>query len=155
MDINARNTSAIGKPALIFNTEYGLLSTTQKLLLNALKESPVVRFDRYAENVHVRMRDLSCLTAYTGREYSLFSRNDKQYLVIGTERGIHIAEELADKLVEQGYKWSGHTHVGNNKFCLMPSAADYATLGKFKQKRSVIYNSIGQYYVFEKEVEPC
>lgn len=155
MDIKARNTSAIGKPSLIFNTEYGLLSATQKLLLNALEKQAVVHFDRHEENIKIKMRDLSCLTAYTGKEYSLFSRNDRQYLVVGNENGIQIAERLTRELVNLRYRWSGHTHVGNDIFCLMPSDADYDTLSKFKQKHSVIYNSIGQYYVFGKEDRSC
>lgn len=133
----------------------GILSTTQKLLLKSLEIKSVARFDRYSDNISIKMKDLSCLTAYTGREYSLFSRNDRQYLVVGTERGIHIDEELTNELVKSGYKWSGHTHIGNDMFCLMPSDADYETLDKFSQKRSVIYNSIGQYYIFEKEEDLC
>lgn len=155
MEIKTRNTSAIGKPSLIFNTEYGRLSTTQKLLLKALENSETAHFDKYADNINIKMRDLSCLTAYTGKEYSLFSRNDRQYLVVGNERGIHIDDELTAELVNKGYRWSGHTHVGCDRFCLLPSDADYETLDKFSQKRSVIYNSVGQYYVFEKEEESC
>ena len=151
MEIKTRNTSSIGKPALIHSSEYGRLSKHQKLLLTAFDKNGVARFDRYGDNVTVKMKDLSCLTAYTGIEYSLFSRNDRQYLVLGTERGIHISEELTENLVQNGYKWSGHTHVGDTDFCLMPSDADYETLHRFHQKRSVIYNSVGKFYVFGEE----
>ena len=151
MEIQARNNALIGKPSVIYSSSYGRLSKNQKLLLNSFDDSGVAKFDRYGDNVSIKMRDLSCLTAYTGIEYSLFSRNDRQYLVFGTERGIHISEELTRHLVENGYKWSGHTHVGNTLFCLMPSDADYKTLRQFKQKRSVIYNSVGNFYVFGEE----
>ena len=151
MEIKARNTSSIGKPALIYNSEYGRLSKHQKLLLNSFDENGIAKFDRYNDNIDIKMKDLSCLTAYTNIEYSLFSRNDRQYLVLGTERGIHISDELTDYLISSGYKWSGHTHVGETDFCLMPSDADYETLRKFRQKRSVIYNSVGKFYVFGEE----
>lgn len=155
MEINARNTSIVGKPSLIFNSEYGKLSTTQKILLHTLEKDAVAHFDKHADNIRIKMRDLSCLTAYTGKEYSLFSRKDRQYLVVGTECGIYIGDELTDKIIRYGYRWTGHTHVGTTKLCLMPSDSDYTTLKKFRQKRSVIFNSIGEYYVFEKEVITC
>lgn len=151
MDINARNTSVIGKPFLIYNSDYGRLSKYQKLLLNSFDDKGIAYFDRYGDNIDIKMRDLSCLTAYTGKEYSLFSRNDRQYVVVGTERGVHIEDKLSEQLINNKYKWSGHTHVGESDYCLMPSDADYETLRKFHQKRSVIYNSIGKYYVFGEE----
>lgn len=151
MEIQSRRTSETGKPVLIFNTQYGKLSKTQKLLLLKLKSSNVVSFDRVDDNIHIKMKDLSCLTAFTGREYSLFSRNDRQFLIVGTDRGICIDEQLSNQLIKTGYKWTGHTHIGDTELCLMPSDADYRTLKKFKQKQSVIYNSIGQFYVFGKE----
>ncbi len=151
MEIKARNTSSIGKPALIYNSEFGRLSKHQRLLLNSFDENGIAKFDRYSDNIDIKMKDLSCLTAYTNIEYSLFSRNDRQFLVFGTERGIHIPDELTDYLVSSGYKWSGHTHVGETDFCLMPSDADYETLRKFRQRRSVIYNSVGKFYVFGEE----
>jgi len=151
MEMFSRHTSETGKPVLIYNTEYGKLSLRQRLLLKSLEQSSVVKFDRIDDNITVKMKDLSCLTAYTGREYSLFSRNDRQYLVVGTACGIHINDDLADELIDKGYKWSGHTHVGDDVLCLFPSEADYETLRKFRQKRSVIYNSIGRFYVFGEE----
>ena len=151
VEIGARHTSEIGKPALIFNSEYGKLSKNQKLLLSSFDSNGIARFDRYGDNITVKMLDLSCLTAYTGKEYSLFSRNDRQFLVVGTERGIHISKELSDTLIKRGYKWTGHTHVGDTEYCLMPSDADYETLRKFHQKRSVIFNSVGKFYVFGEE----
>lgn len=151
MDIHTRHTSETGKPALIYNSDYGRLSKNQKLLLTSFDENGIARFDRYTDSISVKMKDLSCLTAYTGKEYSLFSRNDRQYLVVGTEKGIKIPEDLSNTLIQTGYKWSGHTHVGITDFCLLPSDADYETLRKFRQKKSVIYNSVGNYYVFGEE----
>lgn len=151
MEIKSRHTSDIGKPALILNSEYGRLSKNQKLLLHSFNNEGIAHFDRYEDNISIKMKDLSCLTAFTGKEYSLFSRNDRQFLVVGTETGIHISNILSDELVAKGYKWSGHTHVGNTDYCLMPSDADYETLRKFHQKRSVIYNSVGRFYVFGEE----
>ena len=141
MLIKTRNTHIVGKPALMLTV--GELSKKQKILLTALENNDVAKFCRKSDNISIKMQDLSCLTAITGKEYSLFSRNDKQFLVVGTKKSINIDRELSSYLLENGFKWTGHTHVGTTIECLIPSIADYETLEMFKQKRSVIFNSVG------------
>lgn len=44
------------------------------------------------------------------------------------------------------YKWIGHTHPRTTFECMMPSEADYNTLKLFKQKRSMVYNSVEEFH---------
>ena len=73
------------------------------------------------------------------------------FKLYGVDTLLDPGDELTDYLINSGYKWSGHTHVGETDFCLMPSDADYETMWKFRQIRSVIYNSVGKFYVFGEE----
>ena len=58
MEIKARNTSSIGKPVLIHNSEYGRLSKHQKLLLNSFDENGIAKFDRCNDNIDIKMKVL-------------------------------------------------------------------------------------------------
>ena len=49
-------------------------------------------------------------------------------------------------------RWSGHTHVGRGTVNLVPSDGDIKMLKYLGQKRSVVYNSVGDYAVLESEV---
>lgn len=149
--MQSRNTSVIGKPSLIYNTEFGKLSNTQLKVLKLLEKDNIVEINKSLNNVKITMKDLSCMTAHTGLEYGLFERNDKYIVVKGTERGINIDKKASTTIINGKYKWVGHTHPGNTLNCLMPSDADYKVLKLLNQKSSIIYNSIGRYYIFEKE----
>lgn len=155
ISIQNRHTSVIGKPALIYNTQYGKLSKTQEKILNRLEQDDVAKFNKAKDNISIDMQDLSALTAYTGVEFSLFSRNDEYIIVKGTPSGIKIDTKLSAYLINKKYTWTGHTHPGSDYYCLYPSEDDYVTLKAFNQKHSVIYNSVGNYYVFEMEDSTC
>jgi len=151
--IKNRNTSLVGKPKLIYNYTFAKLSKTQQLLLSKLENNKLVIINKHAENVNITMKDLSAMTAHTGLEYSLFSRNDNYVIVKGSATGIHLTARESAMLLNNKYTWTGHTHPGNTFICMTPSDSDYDTLKYFNQKHSVIYNSIGDYYIFGEEAE--
>lgn len=148
---NRGNTSVTGKPFLIYNTEFGRLSKKQRDILEELNKNSVLKIDKKKYNIKINMKDLSCLTAVTGLEYSLFDRNDTCIIIQGSKYGMQLDKKLSMELVNKQYKWVGHTHPGNTNLCLLPSDDDdYRTLKLIGQKQSVIFNSIGKYYVFEE-----
>lgn len=132
--MQSRNTSVIGKHSLIYNTEFGKLSNTQLKLLKLLESDNIVRINKSFDNVKITMKDLSCMTAYTGLEYGLFERNDSYIIVKGNERGINISKKVSTDIINGKYKWVGHTHPGDTLNCLMPSDADYKVLKLLNQK---------------------
>ncbi|MCR5167877.1 MAG: hypothetical protein K6C13_11810 [Oscillospiraceae bacterium] len=148
--IETRNTNAVGKPGLIsFNAlGKGKLSGTQKRILERLKQENPAYFNKKKDNISIDMKDMSCLTAYSGVEYSLFSRQDGYYIFRGNEGAIHISDDWFLKLFNGKYKWTGHTHPGQGIQSLVPSGADYDTLERFNQESSLIYNSVGSRYKF-------
>lgn len=153
LEINNRNTPIVGKPHLIYNYNFAKLSKTQQYLINALKNDKIISVDKHKDNMNIKMTDLSAMTAYTGLEYSLFARNDKFIIVAGTPRGVFLREKEAIYLLNNKYVWVGHTHPGNTFNCLIPSDSDYDTLHFFNQKQSVIFNSVGEHYLFGEEKE--
>lgn len=144
--IEQRNTGK-GNPnaVLMFGVE---LNNRQKELLSKLPEfdSKVI-----VEKSSVNMSDLSALTAFTGEEFAMFTKGQERLIIRGNSFMVNISVESAQKLDEMGYRWSGHTHPGNDMLCLFPSDGDKEVLEVFKQTTSVIYNSKGQYATFEKE----
>lgn len=97
----------------------------------------------------VNMRDLCALTAYTGDEFALFTKGKERLIIRGNVNSVNVDIEQAQQLSENGYKWSGHTHPGTDANCLIASPGDSLILKAFGQKRSSIYNSKGQYDVFQ------
>ena len=97
------------------------------------------------------MSDLSALTAYTGDEFAMFTKGNERLIIRGNSDMVNIDIDEAKKLANEGYKWSGHTHPGINFNCLFSSDGDRIILKQFKQNKSVIYNSKGQYLTFENE----
>lgn len=154
VDINKRNTHLVRKPKVLYNYSFGKLSKTQQQLLDMLNEKDSIEIDKKRYNIKVTMKDLSSLTAVTGVEYALFERNDKYIIFKGNSYSIHLSNNIMAMLVNQRYTWVGHTHPGREFNCLMPSDGDYETLKMLNQKRSMIYNSVGDYYVFEEDL-PC
>lgn len=153
IDINImnRNTSLVGKPNLIYNYSFSKLSKTQKFILDQLEINNPATINKLRYSVKITLKDLSALTAYTGLEYSLFERNDSYVIAKGTKQGMHLSSKDSAKLLNGKYKWVGHTHPGNTFWCLMPSDSDYDTLKLFNQQKSTIYNSVGKFYIFERE----
>lgn len=121
------------------------LNNRQQELLNALPEYD----SRHTVPKNaVNMTDLSALTAKTGDEFAMFTKGGERLVIRGAYNKVNITIEEAKSLAAQGYRWSGHTHPGNNMFCLTASDGDYDILRAFEQETSVIYNSKGQYKTF-------
>lgn len=124
------------------------LNNRQQALLDVLSEyDSQITVSRNSVN----MADLSALTAKTGVEFAMFTKGSERLIIRGNERMVNIDVEQAKKLAAQGYKWSGHTHPGNNLLCMTASDGDHDILRAFGQKTSVIYNSKGQYAKFSNE----
>lgn len=153
--INIRHTSLIGKPALLVNSSYGKLSSTQQKLLNDLREERFLKIEKRFDKLKITMKDLSCMTAVTDLEFSLFERNDMYILVKGTNHSVPLRKDEAGYLVNSHFKWIGHTHPGHSKYCLYPSDGDRRMLMLFSQESSTIYNSIGDFLIFDKEEKLC
>lgn len=151
IDIRSRRTHSIGKPWVIANLAKENLSLTQRKILERLQNNNHCKFNKSVDNISIDMKDLSALTAYTGVEFSLFERNDIYIVYRGTPTGVNIADSEAIYLINNKFKWVGHTHPGSTALCLTPSDDDYETLKRFNQKRSVIYNSVGDFFILEIE----
>lgn len=123
------------------------LNERQKRLLERLP-----KFDSRttARKKDVKMSDLAALTAYTGVEFAMFTRRGERLIIRGDQYGVNVNKEYAEELRDMGYKWSGHTHPGIDFSFCNPSPGDKEVLSGFKQERSVIYNSNGQYEVFSQ-----
>jgi len=137
-----------GAPSAILHIEGAKLSAKQQALLTKLPEYDSRVTVKKSE---VSMRDLSALTAKTGVEFAMFTRKQERLIVRGDATHVNITQDNAAVLNAQGYKWSGHTHVGlHDGWELDPSDGDLAVLSRFDQKESVIYNTMGKYQTFEK-----
>lgn len=99
----------------------------------------------------VRMSDLSALTALTNDEFAMFTKKQQRLIIRGNSFSVNVSRAYAMELRLQGYRWSGHTHPGTDDLCLMPSDGDKEILKIFSQRRTTIYNSLGKYYILEKE----
>lgn len=123
------------------------LNNRQKLLLEQLPE-----FDNRitVPKKSVKMSDLTALTAITGNEFALFTKGNSRLLIRGNTKMVNIGIEDAKILAAEGYRWSGHTHPGTEFICMQPSDGDYAILECFGQSSSVIYNSKGDFRIFQR-----
>lgn len=142
--IEQRNTSK-GNPNAILQIGRPL-NNRQQLLLDNLADydSQVV-----VNKKSVNMKDLSALTAHTGDEFAMFTKGQKRLIIRGNNHSVNIDVIQAMELRKQGYKWSGHTHPGINRNCLIHSPGDALILEAFGQQTSVIYNSKGQFELFK------
>lgn len=140
--IEQRHTGK-GSPGAI--SHFGVsLNNRQKKILDSLPE--------YDSRVtvpkkSVSMKDLSALTAETGVEYAMFTKGNERMIIRGSAGKVNIGEREAEELKRAGFKWSGHTHPGDATV-LQASAGDYHILSIFGQASSVIYNSLGDHYIF-------
>lgn len=141
--INSRNT-ARGKPQAI--SIFGeKLNKRQQKLLDYL---PEVGASKIVPKKSVSMKDLSALTANTGHEFAMFTKHGERLIVRGNETHVNITVEKAKQLFAAGYKWSGHTHPGEDELTKMASYGDIEVLKAFRQRKSVIYDSLGRHEVF-------
>lgn len=140
-----RNTSR-GKPTAILHYEIELNNRQQKLLDQLTEFNKRVNLSKE----EVSMVDLSALTAKTGDEFAMFTNGSRRLVVRGNSEIVPITKAEAKKLNAMGYTWSGHTHVGSDALSLFASSGDLTILRCFKQERSVIYNSVGEFAQFWK-----
>jgi hypothetical protein len=136
-----------GNPNAILH--YGQpLDKRQQALLDALPEyDSKVTVPKGSAN----MSDLSALTAKTGVEYAMFTKGSERLIIRGDEKKVNIGLEEARALNAQGYRWSGHTHVGVAPNVLIASDNDVKILAQFdRQDMSVVYSSSGQFLPFTK-----
>ena len=135
-----------GKPGAIVHYDVEL-NNRQLRLLARLPEynsrTTVLKSD-------VSMTDLAALTAKTGDEFALFTRKAERLVVRGNPFRVEISPEEAYEMGKAGFVWSGHTHPGTDFSVLQPSGGDYAVLNQFPQTSSAIYNSLGNYLIFER-----
>lgn len=97
----------------------------------------------------VSMLDLAALTANTGNEFAMFTRQGKRLIMRGDIETVPVRKADALKLFNAGYRWSGHTHVGRTAADLIASDGDKKILALFRQRRSAIYNALGKYVIFK------
>lgn len=143
--IEQRHTEK-GKPNAIYH--FGIeLNRRQQMLLHVLPES---NSRIVVSKSDVSMADLSALTAKTGDEFAMFTKDGSRLIVRGNSCMVEITPEEAYALGKDGYVWSGHTHPGIGLNVLQPSSGDYAILNQFQQENSAIYNSVGTYLIFER-----
>jgi hypothetical protein len=136
-----------GNPNAILH--YGTpLNNRQQQLLDRLPG-----FDSRAtfDKKTVNMADLAALTAKTGDEFAMFTKGRERLVVRGDKEIVNVDLDEAGALAEQGYRWSGHTHPGIGDFVKTASAGDKNILRKFRQSRSVIYDSKGAYETYGKD----
>lgn len=144
--IEQRNTGK-GKANAVWS--YGVpLNNRQQKLLDAMPQydSRII-----VSKNHVNMTDLAALTAETGVEFAMFTKGGDRLIIRGDSYSVNVDIETAQKLAEEGYKWSGHTHPGLDTFVLQASEGDYLILKQFKQKVSVIYNAKGDFRTFDNK----
>lgn len=135
-----------GKPSAILHYDVEL-NPRQQQLLAALPD--------YGSRVavpksDVSMTDLAALTAKTGDEFALFTKGGERLVIRGDRCKVDVTPEEAYAMGKDGYIWSGHTHPGVELNVLQPSEGDYAVLNQFDQENSSIYNSAGNYLIFER-----
>jgi hypothetical protein len=88
-------------------------------------------------NSNIRVKDLGRLQAATGDEYALLRGPTGDRVLI---RGNVNTTAIPQKYLDEGYKFSGHSHP----FSIQPSSADRAALRAFGQEQSIIVNTRGQ-----------
>ena len=145
LPIGARNT-AKGKPFAVKLFDIELNNRQKRLLENLLHYDDKV----VVAKEEVDMKDLAALTAKTGVEFALFTKDNSRMVVRGNEISVNIDIETAKQLAAEGYKWSGHTHPGADDPTKIPSSGDLEVLAAFGQTQSVIYDSVGRFEVFER-----
>ena len=124
------------------------LNNRQQALLDSLPEyDSRIKVPRESVN----MADLSALTAKTGNEFAMFTKQSERLVIRGNASKVNIGVEEALILAAEGYRWSGHTHPGIDPNVTIPSTGDKEILKCFPQEISVIYDSKGNFRTFEKE----
>lgn len=143
--IEQRHTGK-GNPNAVLHFDVEL-NNRQQRLLDAL---PEYNSSASVPKGDVSMTDLAALTAKTGDEFAMFTREGTRLVIRGNSFRVEVTPEEAYAMGKNGYVWSGHTHPGTDMNALQPSDGDYAILNQFNQNSSAIYNSTGNYLIFER-----
>ncbi len=65
------------------------------------------------------MTDLAPLTAVTGDEFAMFTKNNERLIIRGNQTIVNIDVPKAQELAKSGYHWSGHTHPGTEDLAIL------------------------------------
>ena len=145
--IEIRRNQATGRASAIHLVGADL-NKRQKTLLSKLEKSG----DFYeASKKQIKTKDIAALTADQGVEFALFTKGNRRLIVRGDKFETPVGETRLRQLASDGWKFSAHTHPTIGEWSLMPSPGDFDTLYLFKQGKSVIYNSSGEFRQFFKE----
>jgi hypothetical protein len=99
----------------------------------------------------ISMLDLSAMTAQTGDEFAMFTRKGERLIVRGNSQNVPLDTEDLASLRDDGYRWSGHTHIGITEASVIPSKGDMEALDVFRQRNSAIYNAAGKHGLILQE----
>ena len=70
-------------------------------------------------------------------------------IIRGSENAVNIDGAMAQNLYNEGFKWSGHIHPGTGINVKFVSEGDMYILEQFNQTQSVIFDSQGNFNIFE------
>ena len=143
-DINYAKWLSANKPKPPINIRletHQNLTKRQRKILDSLKEAgDYIVLPRRM----IKASDLSYLTASTGVEFSLFTNGSLRLLVRGTNTKTPI-NHLLNKLRDEAWKFSAHTHPGISDESLKPSPDDARFLQALGQEQSLIFNPAGEH----------
>jgi len=144
--IETRNAAEGTAPAIYWG--HAKLNNRQKKLDAILTEAGDQHLFTKRE---VSLKDIAALTAKNDCEYALFTRGNQRLLTRGTKTNAGMPENQLRQLAREGWRFSGHTHPGVGEQYRIPSQGDRNVLELFKQRQSVILDSVGGFDTFEKE----
>lgn len=144
LTIMSRN-SGRGNPGAITHFDVDL-NTRQK---NLLQQLPDCDSSIIISKGDVNLKDLAALTAKTGDEFAMFTRGSQRMIIRGNASAVNIDGTMAQELYNEGFKWSGHTHPGTGINVKFASEGDMYILEQFNQTQSVIFDSQGNFSLFE------
>ena len=134
-----------GKPSGVLHMGIPLNKRQSELLGMLPKRGSSV----IVKKTNVSMTDLAAITAYTNREFAMFTKRGKRLIIRGGVDEVPVNTTYAEQLNREGYRWSGHTHPETDEL-FMVSPEDKAILRCFDQEFSSIYNPKGNFRVYGK-----
>ena len=98
------------------------------------------------------MKDISTLTAYTNKEFVMFTNSSQRMIIRGNSKKVPVNINIAQEYSAKEWHWSGHSHPRISKIVLQASDSDRIILQQFKkQKYSATINSLGHHHKFCKD----
>lgn len=121
------------------------LNNRRQELLNALPE-----FDSKitVPKDTTDLSDISALTAKTGDEFAIFSKNNESLIIRGNDHSINVDFEKAVNLAAQGYKLTGISRPETEPNYLQATSGDYGLLSAFNQNSGVIRGLMDDDFTF-------